>query len=164
MLGRQGKSITPNFSAQSLVEAETNTLICRVNAVVNEWELGGAWVIEEDVRGILKKKVRSTGFSCRELGRGSPGKGTEEKRGIRHWQPLGTTNKFYFSWSYNKVPDHKRPYATMFGFYFDVIFGKHLKGFVPASDIIKYVTEKNFLNQFSRLYSTVLFWFLLVTH
>lgn len=45
-----------------------------------------------------------------------------------------------------------------------VILGKHLKDFVPASDIIRYVTEKNLLNQFSRLYFTVSFWFLLVTH
>lgn len=51
---------------------------------------------EEDMSGILKEKVRSTSFSCRELGRCSPGKGTVGKRGIRHWQPLGMTNKLLF--------------------------------------------------------------------
>lgn len=31
-------------------------------------------------------------------------------------------------------------YATMFGFHFDIIFGKQMKEFVPANDIIKYVS------------------------
>lgn len=51
---------------------------------------------EEDMSGIFKEKVRSTSFSGSELGRCSPGRGTVEKRGIRHWQPLGMTNPFLF--------------------------------------------------------------------
>ena len=68
-------------------------------------------------------------------------RGTVEKSVIRNWQPHGVIKKsfFFFSWRHNKAPDHARPYATMFGFYFDVILGKHLKDFVPASEIIKYV-------------------------
>lgn len=42
--------MTPNFSVHSLVEEEINTLIRRVNAVVNEWELDGVGVRESSPR------------------------------------------------------------------------------------------------------------------
>lgn len=149
MLGVQGKRYDPKLSVQSLVEEEINTLIRRVNAVVNEWELGGAGVIGGRYEGILKEKVRSTSFSGESWEGVLQAKEQRRRKGLDTGSHLACRISFYFSWSYSKVPDHERPYATMFAFYFDVILGKHLTDFVPANDITKYVTEKNVLHQFS---------------
>lgn len=83
---------------------------------------------------VFRQKVREWVFHAKR---------TVEKREIRNQQQLGMTEKFFFSWRYitrsQIIKGLLMCNTSMFRLYSGVILGKHLKDFVPANDIIRYV-------------------------
>lgn len=93
------------------------------------------------LKGVLKEKVKYR-FVRQRFGEGVfQAKGIVQEKDFKNWQKLGMTKTglFFLRYKRSQIMKSRMCYATMFGFYFHVIFGKHCKGFVPANDLIKFV-------------------------